>query len=742
MAFFLVLACSARAAGSDEYLDVYKEILQADGLAESGHSAAAAFSYLQAQNDLRDFQARHPSWSTELVNFRLEYLAEKLQSLSKYLPSTNAPPVVAPPPIQPPVRPQSSTAAVTQQIAGLQEQIRSLIDANTELQGKLKEALSVQPAAVSPAELAKAEAKTLILEKERDLLTVALDQKKAASASTMTAIKAAPADQEIVTWKARADAIEQKSRKELAQARESAAELEKKVSEATKELESMRAERLAKNPTGDVAKQNTEERNQLKAQQAEIAKDEAQIARLTEALLGAEKKVAAANSELDTLKAARVAEAHSAEELKAVAAERDQLKEELAGHSKDLAEADARANQELSSVRAALQQAEQRRDESEKKLVAANSELDTLKAARAAEAHSAEEAKAVAAERDKLKEELAGHSKDMAKAEERANQELSSARAALQQAEQRRDELEKKMAAANSELDTLKATRTADAHSAEEAKAVAAERDKLKEELAGHSKDLAEADARANQELSSVRAALQQAEQRRDELEKKLADVAQANVASSKAAEVALKSPETSSAATATAIEPATKPAQEPAAKTSPTNVPGFKNSMGLNPPFRAIVKCDVLSVRSQGSFAGEVINQLKQGESVTVLEEITSRGGRPGEPGQWSRIAMPANTPVWVKATLIDPETKTVRVSKLNVRGGPGERYSIVAQLNQGAAVNEILEKEGWLEIETPTNACAFVASEYLQLPAPGVVVSLAPSTPPAPATAPPHAN
>jgi uncharacterized protein YraI len=94
------------------------------------------------------------------------------------------------------------------------------------------------------------------------------------------------------------------------------------------------------------------------------------------------------------------------------------------------------------------------------------------------------------------------------------------------------------------------------------------------------------------------------------------------------------------------------------------------------------------------------------------------------------------------VKATLIDPETKTVRVSKLNVRGGPGERYSIVAQLNQGAAVNEILEKEGWLEIETPTNACAFVASEYLQLPAPGVVVSLAPSTPPAPATAPPHAN
>ncbi len=718
MSFFLVLTYSARAAGSDEqYLDVYNEILQADSLAESGHSAAAALTYLQAQTDLRDFQARHPASNTELVKFRLDYLAEKLQSLSKYLPSTNAPSVFAPRPVQPSVKPQPSTAAVMQQIAGLQEQIRSLINANTELQGKLKEALSVQPAAVSPAELAKAEAKTLVLEKEKDLLTVALDQEKAASTSTMTAAKAAASDQEIAIWKARADAIEQKSRKELA--------------EANKKLELLRAERLANAPSAEVAKQISEERDQLKAQQAEIAKDEAQTARLTEALGGAEKKMAAANSELDTLKAARAAEAHSAEEAKAVAAERDQLKEELAAHSKDLATAEERANQELLSVRATLQQAEQQRDELEKKLAAANSELDTLKAARAAEAHSAEEAKAVTAERDQLKEELAAHSKDLATAEERANQELLRVRATLQQAEQRRDELEKKLAASNGELDTLKAARAAEAHSAEEAKAAAAERDQLKEELAAHSKDLAKAEERANQELSSVRTALQQAEQQRDELEKKPADVSQASVASSKAGELPLKTSEPPPV-TAPAVEPAAKPAQEPAAQTSPTNVPGFKSSIVLNPPFRAIVKCDALSVRAQGSFAGEVINQLKKGESVTVLEEITSHGERPGEPDQWSRIAMPANTPVWVKATLIDPETRTVRVSKLNVRGGPGEKYSIVAQLSQGAAVNEILEKEGWLEIETPTNACAFVASEYLQLPAPGVAASSAAGSPP----------
>ena len=47
------------------------------------------------------------------------------------------------------------------------------------LEAKLKEALSVQPAAVDPRELAKAEEKIRNLLKENDLLKVSLDQAKA-----------------------------------------------------------------------------------------------------------------------------------------------------------------------------------------------------------------------------------------------------------------------------------------------------------------------------------------------------------------------------------------------------------------------------------------------------------------------------------------------------------------------------------------------------------------------------------
>jgi uncharacterized protein YraI len=101
-------------------------------------------------------------------------------------------------------------------------------------------------------------------------------------------------------------------------------------------------------------------------------------------------------------------------------------------------------------------------------------------------------------------------------------------------------------------------------------------------------------------------------------------------------------------------------------------------------------------------------------------VEEITLGHVHPNEPEQWSRIVMPASAAVWVAANCIDLDSKTVRVRKVNVRGGPGENYSIVGRLARGTPVNEIREKEGWLQIEMPANVSAFVASEYLQkLPA-----------------------
>ncbi|HEY3863757.1 MAG TPA: tetratricopeptide repeat protein [Verrucomicrobiae bacterium] len=177
LASLLVLTWPARAAGPDDrYLDIYNEILQADTMRQNGQSKAAADKYLDAQASLTALKNENPAWNTAIVSFRLDYLADQLQALAKSLPAAQTPPPAAPVQTAVPAAPAPTAADA----AALRQQISSLTAANGELQNKLKEALSVQPAAVSPIELAKAQEKILALQKEKDLLSVALDQAKAA----------------------------------------------------------------------------------------------------------------------------------------------------------------------------------------------------------------------------------------------------------------------------------------------------------------------------------------------------------------------------------------------------------------------------------------------------------------------------------------------------------------------------------------------------------------------------------
>ena len=83
------------------------------------------------------------------------------------------------------------------------------------------------------------------------------------------------------------------------------------------------------------------------------------------------------------------------------------------------------------------------------------------------------------------------------------------------------------------------------------------------------------------------------------------------------------------------------------------------------------------------------MLGHLQNGDTVTVLEEITLAISPSGEPAKWYRIAMPPNIPVWVRADFIDPATKAVKARRVNLRGGPGENYSVVGRLEKGAMSN-----------------------------------------------------
>ncbi|MDB6057533.1 MAG: nrfG, partial [Verrucomicrobiales bacterium] len=169
----LFVAVSAIAAGpDDQYVAIYDLIQQGDSFSKT-QPAVAAGKYQEAQTQLKALQNVAPNWNKEVVDYRLNYLADKLQELGKYV---SAQPADAPAKTATPAKP--TPQSLEQQLAGLQQQVEQLGADKSKLEAKLKEALSAQPAAVDPQELAKANEKINALTKERDLLAATLEQQK------------------------------------------------------------------------------------------------------------------------------------------------------------------------------------------------------------------------------------------------------------------------------------------------------------------------------------------------------------------------------------------------------------------------------------------------------------------------------------------------------------------------------------------------------------------------------------
>jgi uncharacterized protein YraI len=83
--------------------------------------------------------------------------------------------------------------------------------------------------------------------------------------------------------------------------------------------------------------------------------------------------------------------------------------------------------------------------------------------------------------------------------------------------------------------------------------------------------------------------------------------------------------------------------------------------------------------------------------------------------------------------------ETQTVNANKLNLRAGPGENYSILGQIEEGAPIKQVSTSGDWTEIEAPAGAYAFVASSLIRMGQAGEPVDAAPTDD---ATVPPIAS
>ncbi len=182
VAFLLSIALSVRAAGpEDQYIAIYYLIQQGDAASEAGRNKEALDRYTDAHASLQKLHRANPLWQSNVVSFRLSYLATRITSQSALAKPTGGPENPAP------VAPSAGAAnpEMQKQVTAMQQQMHTLQENNTSLQAKLREALTAQPAAVDPANLARAESRIKELARENELLKAGLNdgQTKPATAA-------------------------------------------------------------------------------------------------------------------------------------------------------------------------------------------------------------------------------------------------------------------------------------------------------------------------------------------------------------------------------------------------------------------------------------------------------------------------------------------------------------------------------------------------------------------------------
>ena len=295
---------------------------------------------------------------------------------------------------------------------------------------KLKEALSVQPAAVAPDELAKARQQILDLQKERDLLRITVEQQKAAKpapkpSAANTVPAKPPAEIADIKYNVNGMPLEQVVNEIYAPlvnrtplyAVSGPAAIDRRAmiafhtlspvtkSDAIKLLEAaMAVSGVTIVPVGDKSFEVVPDKKVL---EANIRRDDADklaaanIASLQARLVEVQKALVKTTADLTALQSRPPANGPASDNLKQLTAERDKLKSDLATAKKDLDSANRKVDASSTDAAAKLKAAEKDKDDLKKALDLANRKVD------ASSADAATKLKGVEKERDDLKKQIA-----------------------------------------------------------------------------------------------------------------------------------------------------------------------------------------------------------------------------------------------------------------------------------------------------------------------------------------------
>lgn len=433
VALFLAVS-GARAEGpDDQYLRIYTLIQEADKLNSGGQPSEALPKYLEAQTGLQRLQKGYPDWNVTVVSFRLNYVTAKIAAAPARVPAAVTP--VVPVPTGTGAKPAAPPSAVPDQPAppappsdwefqlrALTDQVRQLQSDKAILEAKVKEALAVQPAAMDPRELARAEEKIRGLLKENELLKVSLAQEKEKPVT-------AP------------------DRKTLEETQQALAEANRKLAEQTKTANALALEKTALQNKLNNLTATPSNAAELEAAKKALVGANLKLADQSKLAAGLALEKEALQARLKTLNA-------DAEAAAALRAENQLLKKQVAdlkAASPPAAKADE-ASRQLAQAQAQIAALQSDKEMLQLEKIALESRVEQLAAAPATQAVSPAPGKTVDAarikqlerERDELQKQLAA-----------ANKEIYSRKSKAAAA--RMAEVENKLATLRSRLEVLDA---------------------------------------------------------------------------------------------------------------------------------------------------------------------------------------------------------------------------------------------------------------------------------------------
>jgi tetratricopeptide (TPR) repeat protein len=287
IALLLWCGVTSWAQSTDEqYVRIYNLIQQGDALEAAGKPEEALPKYLEANTALKQIKQVYPTWNPVVVNYRLRYLAAKIEAIPGGVATgparSEAGGAAA-------VVPGAGVAAVKEagssqaQLTELQEALRRLQSEKTILEAKLREALATQPAAIDPRELVKAQDRIQTLLKENELLKAGLEEAKQQPAAG--------------------------ARAELASTQQALAEANARLTERTAEKTALEQRVATLTAGAAVAEALRAENELLKRQLAETrpASVQPENDALAQRLAAAEAQIASLQSDLEVVRLERIA---------------------------------------------------------------------------------------------------------------------------------------------------------------------------------------------------------------------------------------------------------------------------------------------------------------------------------------------------------------------------------------------------------------------------------------------------